>query len=134
MLYRNVPNAKFLVVSLGTGDRKDNLGYQTASGLGLVKWAKMLVPIFMDSVSEAVDYELRWIDPKAFRRFQYEALLPDSSPMDNASKENLQSLRRQALGFIKDNRTDLDQLCGELKSGRGTEMSGTGAVPSGVRH
>jgi uncharacterized protein len=50
---------RIMVVSVGTGDRQDQITYASAKDWGLVGWAKQIVPIFMDSVSEAVDYELK---------------------------------------------------------------------------
>jgi hypothetical protein len=126
MLYRDLPQAEFLVVSLGTGDRKDNLDYRSAGGWCLVKWAKMLVPVFMDSVSESVDYELQWIDPAAFCRFQDEELPAACSAMDNATPENIQALQDEASKFITANKDKLDSVCQQLNRGRGTTLPGIG--------
>lgn len=50
--------SEFLIVSVGTGDRNDRITYREAKGWGLLGWANQIVPVMMDSVSEAVDYEL----------------------------------------------------------------------------
>jgi|GEM_PF-1563472 len=56
-LYPDAP--AFTVVSVGTGDRQDQMTYASAKDWGLLGWAKEIVPVLMDSISEAVDFELR---------------------------------------------------------------------------
>jgi len=51
-LYPDVKNV--IVVSVGTGDRQDQITYDAATGWGLIGWARKIVPVLMDSVSEAV--------------------------------------------------------------------------------
>ncbi|MGA3210662.1 MAG: patatin-like phospholipase family protein, partial [Terriglobales bacterium] len=41
MLYHPIPQAEYLVVSVGTGDRKDQLHYRGAASWGLLKWGKL---------------------------------------------------------------------------------------------
>ena len=126
MLYGTLPQVEFMVLSIGTGDRKDRLGYRSAGHWGLFKWGRLVQPILMDSVSEAVDYEMHWIDPTAFHRFQYEHLSTSSNEIDNASSTNLRSLKRQAAEYIESHQAALDAVCEQLKQGRGARCEGTG--------
>ena len=51
------PDARqYVVVRVGTGDRQDHISFAAARKWGLLQWAKQIVPVFMDSVSEAVDF------------------------------------------------------------------------------
>ena len=52
---------EFVVVSVGTGDRMDHITFAQARKWGLIGWAKQIIPVMMDSASEAADYELDWI-------------------------------------------------------------------------
>src|SRR5207245_11594730 len=93
---------EFVVVSVGTGDRDDKITYAKAKRWGLLGWARQIIPVMMDSVSEAVDYELdAVVSPAAHRRLQprIDIASPD---MDDASAENISKLQRQAQQFIND--------------------------------
>jgi hypothetical protein len=46
------PDAEqIVVVSVGTGDRQDQITYSSAKDWGLLGWARQIVPVLMDSVS-----------------------------------------------------------------------------------
>ena len=120
---------RFVIVSIGTGDRYDRLSYGRAKRWGLLGWARQIVPVMMDSVSEAVDYELNWIaEPSS--RGKYYRLQPKltgvSNDMDDVSLENMNELRAVAEKYIRENSAALDEICSELKMGRGSSMSGVG--------
>jgi patatin-like phospholipase/acyl hydrolase len=120
---------RFVVVSVGTGDRQDRYQYRKARKWGLLRWASKLVPVFMDSVSEAADYELESILSRRYFRLQPHALSPASNEMDDASPSNLTNLRTVAERYIKDFSGKLDETCEELKTGRGSDLSGIGLTP-----
>ena len=116
----------FYIVSVGTGDRDDRIRYEQAKGWGLLGWAREIVPVMMDSVSEAVDYELDAIvSPAAHRRLQprIDIASPD---MDDASAENISKLQRQAQQFINDKAAVIADIAATLKSGRGSNLPGVG--------
>lgn len=106
--------ARYLIVSVGTGNRRDDLNWSKSGGWGLLSWAKTIVPIFMDSASEAIDYEMRWVNRNRFHRFQCEELPQAQSAMDNASPANLKALQETARRYIKQKKPELDALCEEL--------------------
>jgi patatin-like phospholipase/acyl hydrolase len=132
-LYRQAN--RFVIVSVGTGDRYDRLNYGHARRWGLLGWAKQIVPVMMDSVNEAVDYELNWIaEPNSNRK--YYRLQPKltgvSNDMDDVSSANINGLRTLAERYIRENAAVLNEICGELKGGRGSNMPGIGlARPDG---
>jgi patatin-like phospholipase/acyl hydrolase len=117
---------RVVVVSAGTGDRQDQITYAAAKEWGLLGWAKQIVPVFMDSVSEAVDYELRSLPRCTYYRLQVPHLQDASSEMDNVEPENLANLQAVANGYVKSISGVLAKICEELKEGRGSDVPGIG--------
>ena len=124
---RLYPDArKVVVVSVGTGDRQDNLSYDAAKNWGLLGWAKHIVPVLMDSVSEAVDYELSSLPECTYYRLQVDHLPQSAADMDNVTAENIANLQAIAKDYVAAQSALLDTICAELKSGRGSDMPGIG--------
>ena len=98
-LYANA--LRFVVVALGTGNRQDHIGYFCAKYWGLLGWAAKIVPVLMDSVSEAVDYELRQMRDCSYCRLQPEDISLASNDMDNVDPENLEALQTVAKNYFK---------------------------------
>jgi len=73
---------RIVVVSVGTGDRQDQITYASAKQWGLLGWAKQIVPVLMDSVSEAVDYEIKALPGCTYYRLQVNHLPPASSELE----------------------------------------------------
>ena len=46
-----------LVVSLGTGQLTDRLRYEEAAGWGLLGWARPIIDVVFDGVSDTVDFQ-----------------------------------------------------------------------------
>ena len=118
--------AEIVIVSAGTGDRQDQITYAAAKKWGLVGWAKEIVPVLMDSVSEAVDYELNSLPGCTYYRLQVAHLEEASSEMDDVTPENLANLQTVATDYVKSNADVLDAICAELEEGRGSDMPGIG--------
>ncbi|MGA8144347.1 MAG: patatin-like phospholipase family protein [Candidatus Acidiferrales bacterium] len=127
-LYPDAP--RITVVSVGTGDRQDHITYGSAKDWGLLGWAKEIVPVFMDSVSEAVDYELKSLPGCTYYRLQVPRLQSASNAMDDADAGNLQNLQTVAKDYVSSISDLLTMICAELKEGRGSNMPGTGPAPS----
>jgi patatin-like phospholipase/acyl hydrolase len=117
---------QFIVVSVGTGDRQDRITYASAKDWGLLGWARQIVPVFMDSVSEAVDYELNALPGCTYHRLQVPHLQEASSDMDNVEPLNLENLQSVAEEYLLSISDDLAKICAELKDGRGSDMPGIG--------
>lgn len=132
------PPSRFVVVSVGTGDRQDKITYAHAKAWGLVRWAKHIVPVLMDSVSEAVDYELHSLPECTYYRLQVPHLPKDASDMDNVAPENIANLQQLAKDYLATGKyldgrpvpVVLDEICAQLKSGRGSDMPGIGRKPA----
>src|SRR5436190_13299530 len=123
-LYRQAKH--FVLVSAGTGDRADHYPYHKARKWGLLGWACKIVPVFMDSVSEAADYELDSIPACKFYRLQPPSLGPASNDIDDSSISNLDNLQKVARKYIESAGGKLDEICDGLKTGRGSTLTGTG--------
>lgn len=123
-LYPQAEN--FVVVSVGTGDRQDSISYSHAKNWGLLGWARQIVPVLMDSVSEAVDYELKSIPGCDYCRLQIEDLQQARAAMDDVTPENLRNLQVLAKNYVQAIASKLDGICSLLKEGRGSDMPGVG--------
>jgi patatin-like phospholipase/acyl hydrolase len=121
---------QFVVVSVGTGNRQDQITYASAKDWGLLGWAKQIVPVFMDSVSEAVDYELKALPGCTYYRLQVPRLQEASSDMDDVDPENLKNLQVVAEEYVSSISDVLAKICAELKEGRGSDMPGIGRIGS----
>ncbi len=120
---------QFIVVSAGTGDRDDRIQYSAARKWGLLSWARQIVPVMMDSVSEAVDYELDSLAGVKYFRFQPPSLAPASNAMDDASASNLRNLQGVAQRYIRSVSAVFQEACSLLQEGRGSSLSGIGEQP-----
>jgi uncharacterized protein len=117
---------QFVVVSAGTGNRQDQITYAQAKDWGLLQWAKQIAPVFMDSVSEAVDYELESMPGCRYFRLQPPNLDPASPDMDNATPQNLANLQTVAAKYVTEASAEIDAICNALADGRGSDMPGIG--------
>jgi uncharacterized protein len=122
--------ARVVVVSVGTGDRQDAITFAKAKNWGLFGWGKRIIPVLMDSVSEAVDYELQNLPECTYYRLQVPDLSLDASHMDNVTPGNLATLQKLAKDYLASQAPLLAQICAELKPGRGSDMPGIGRPPS----
>ncbi len=108
-----------LVVSLGTGQLTDRLRYEEAAGWGLLGWARPLIDVVFDGVSDTVDFQLKELLPpskdhtRRYYRFQRE-LVEVSDAMDNVSPQNLHDLKLLAAAMIHDEDEKLSELCERL--------------------
>lgn len=118
--------AQFVVVSVGTGDRQDSISYAQAKEWGLLGWAKQIIPVFMDSVSEAVDYQLNLMPGCKYHRLQVPHLQAAENEMDDVTPDNLANLQETAKEYVATQSAELDRICAELKDGRGSDMPGIG--------
>ncbi len=117
---------QFVVVSVGTGDRQDDIAYAQAKHWGLVGWAKQIVAVLMDSVSESVDYQVNLMPGCAYHRLQVPHLEAAESDMDDVTPQNLENLQSTAQEYVATHSADLDAICAELNEGRGSDMPGVG--------
>jgi patatin-like phospholipase/acyl hydrolase len=111
---RDHPSAKVRIVSLGTGQLTRQIHWQEAKDWGLVKWARPIIDVVFDGVSDATDYQLTQLLPESdYTRFQVE-LIGASDSLDNANERNLEGLQGLARTLINKRAADLDRLASEL--------------------
>jgi uncharacterized protein len=110
-----------LVVSLGTGQLTDRLRYEEAAGWGVVQWARPLIDVVFDGVSDTVDFQLKRLLPRGedglrrYYRFQTE-LVEVSDAMDNVTPENMRDLKLLAQTMIDSEEERLSELYQRLRS------------------
>lgn len=118
-------DAKFLVVSIGTGRPPQTLGSgpipvpaAQAHGWGLEQWARPILEVVLDGAAKAVEYELEQIAGAAGDRlecYRLQSPLPTAShAMDDASDDNRRALLNDANTLISENQAKLDQICAAL--------------------
>jgi patatin-like phospholipase/acyl hydrolase len=111
---RRHPRAQIRLVSLGTGQLTRKLHYEDVRGWGLIEWARPLLDVVFDGVSDATEYELAQLLPESdYMRFQTE-LVGASDALDNANERNLEHLQDLARSLIGERASDLEQLASEL--------------------
>jgi hypothetical protein len=80
----------------------------------------------MDSVSEAVDYELKFMPGCKYHRLQVRHLQAAENEMDDVTPENLEKLQETAKEYVASHSAELEAACSNLKEGRGSDLPGTG--------
>jgi uncharacterized protein len=110
-----------VVVSLGTGQEKTPIHYLQARTWGLIGWARQLINVFMDGVSDTVEHQLGWLLPDRdgaprYFRFQIE-LPPGMGSMDDTSPQRIEALKQVAQTLITDSTDKIDTLCHVLTGG-----------------
>lgn len=111
------PTAEVLLVSLGTGERTRKRSFDQVKDWGLVEWAKPILDVVFDGMSEAVDYQLRHaLEDGRYWRLQTELELA-SDDLDDAGEANLRLLRKHAEDLIDIRSEDLDRIVAALGEG-----------------
>jgi patatin-like phospholipase/acyl hydrolase len=104
------PGAEIVLLSLGTGQRTRRRTFDEIEDWGLLEWARPLLDVVFDGISDAVDYQLRHaLGEGRYWRFQAE-LTRASEALDDATDENLRALRAQAEELIAARSGDLDAV------------------------
>jgi len=105
-----------VLLSLGCGQRTEKHSFDQIKNWGLVGWARPILDVVFDGVSDAVDYQLqRVLDPARYFRLQVELTLA-SDHLDDATEDNLARLRRQAEDLIASRSADLDEVLTKLEA------------------
>lgn len=104
------PGAEIVLLSLGTGERTRRRSFAQIEDWGLLEWARPLLDMVFDGISDAVDYQLRHaLGEGRYWRLQVE-LTRASDDLDDATEENLRRLHAHAEELIDARSADLDTL------------------------
>jgi len=115
--YAQVGGQLDLLLSLGTGEHTRPLPYEEVRDWGQLQWARPILDVVFDGTADAVDLQLGALLPGGYARLQTR-LDEASDDLDDASPENLASLRREAERLIAANDAQIDELCARLTRGR----------------
>jgi patatin-like phospholipase/acyl hydrolase len=103
-----------VLLSLGTGERTHQRGFDEIKDWGLAKWARPILDVVFDGVSDAVHYQLeRVLTGERYWRLQVELTLA-SDDLDDATEDNLAKLRGQAEELLRARSADLDAVLAKL--------------------
>jgi uncharacterized protein len=103
-----------VLLSLGTGERTHKRSFDEIKDWGLAKWARPILDVVFDGVSDAVNYQLeRVLTGERYWRLQVE-LTVASDDLDDASEDNLAKLRGQAEELVRARTADLDAVLAKL--------------------
>jgi uncharacterized protein len=110
-----------LVLSLGTGEPTEGLPWKDAKDWGLIGWARPLLDVVFEGVSDTVGYQTTQLCPpvdgkrRAFRlQVQLPQLRTAIDDIDDATDATIEALQKVAERLILENDRDLDELCGQL--------------------
>jgi uncharacterized protein len=115
------PNAtKFIIVSLGVGEFRKPISYDSAKGWGLLAWAPPVIDCAMDGTADTVHYQIKecFGANVKYHRFQID-LNGANGPtdcIDDASDTNILKLINRAKALIAENADDLGRLAVTLPS------------------
>jgi uncharacterized protein len=115
----------FLIVSLGTGQLERPIPLEKAKDWGLVGWARPLLGVIFDGVSDTVEYQLAQLAPSVLqRRFQI-SLGSDpadancaNDDLDDVSRDNLARLDRLGQAVLISQKQDSDAVLEALRAPR----------------
>jgi patatin-like phospholipase/acyl hydrolase len=110
---RLAPGEPVTLVSLGTGEQTHLMPFAETEHWGLVEWARPIIDVVFDGISDTVDYQLRHLLGEGYTRLQ--CRLDDASDaLDDASAGNLRRLVAQAQALVAEQDAELDAVCALL--------------------
>jgi uncharacterized protein len=105
---------EIVLLSLGTGELTRPIPYEDAKDWGLAEWAKPIIDVVFDGVSDATDHHLEQIIGRD-RYFRFQTRLDRArDDMDDASKGNLHLLKQEAEELLRDERDRFEELVAAL--------------------
>ena len=115
---RHQPGADVVMLSLGTGELTRPLPYDDVKDWGLVEWARPILDVVFDGVSDTVDYQLEQLLGDArYWRLQVALDGGASDDLDDASEENLRRLKLKGEELVAGSRRELDAALKLLADG-----------------
>jgi patatin-like phospholipase/acyl hydrolase len=110
-----------LVLSLGTGEPTEGLQWKDAKDWGLIGWARPLLDVVFEGVSDTVGYQLEQLCPAIegkSRAYRFRVPLPllktAIDDIDDATDATIEALQSVAENLIREKDRDLAEICGQL--------------------
>ena len=111
---RHAAGADVTLLSLGTGEHTRRRPWKEIKDWGLAEWARPILEVVFDGISDVVDYQLRHaLGDGRYWRLQVE-LTRASDDLDDARPENIRRLREHGEELIEARSAELDLLAGLL--------------------
>ncbi len=108
------PATDVRLLSLGTGQRTRKRTFDEVEDWGLIEWARPILDVVFDGVSDAVDYQLTHaLQDGRYWRLQVE-LGAANDDLDDAGEENLARLQQHARDLIARSSKELDEIAAVL--------------------
>jgi patatin-like phospholipase/acyl hydrolase len=105
----------FYLLSLGTGELTRRIAYKEAKDWGLAEWARPILDVVFDGVSDATDYQLRQLLPPRDRSSRYHrlqvGLTVGNDEMDDPSERNILGLETLAKRLVEERSQEIDEIC-----------------------
>ena len=112
---KEVDAREVVLLSLGTGQHTRKRSFDEIKDWGVAKWARPILEVVFDGVSDAVDYQLDHVlGGDRYWRLQTELTLA-SDDLDDASEGNLAKLRGHAEDLIREQSATLDAALARLQ-------------------
>jgi len=106
--------ADALLLSLGTGELTRPMPWEEVRDWGLLDWARPILNVVMDGVSDATDHQLLELLGAARYLRLTTTLEIGSDDLDDAAATNIHALKAQAQRIIDKRSGELDALCARL--------------------
>lgn len=107
------------IVSLGTGQGAQPISLKRATNWGLVGWATRILDVVLDSVSQSVHHQIYYLLRGTKSQQSYYRLQPllekGERRLDNATPSNIAKLKKIAQGFVRDNKSLIEEICREVE-------------------
>jgi hypothetical protein len=110
-----------LVLSLGTGEPTEGIPWKDAKDWGLVGWARPLLDIVFEGVSDTVGYQIEQLCPPVGSRprsLRLQVQLPQLKTaiddIDDATDATIEALQGVAENLVREKDRELDEICGQL--------------------
>ena len=108
---RHRPGDEVVMLSLGTGQLTRSLPYDEVKDWGLVEWARPILDVVFDGVSDTVDYQLdQLLGNGRYWRLQVALDGGASDDLDDASPENLRLLKLKGEELVAASERELDEV------------------------
>ena len=114
---RHHPDAEVVLLSLGTGQLTRPLPYDDVKDWGLVEWARPILDVVFDGVSDTVDYQLdQLLGGGRYWRLQVALDGGASDDLDDASAENLRRLKLKGEELVANSTRELDAALAAIQA------------------